>query len=54
MVKGRLLLQGGAVDQQQFIRFVRQRGVAVIALPAGLTARRKRRWLASPQLGEAS
>jgi hypothetical protein len=26
-----LLLQGGAVDQQQFINFVRQRGLAVIA-----------------------
>ena len=26
-----LLLQGDAVDQQQFIRFVRQRGLAVIA-----------------------
>src|SRR5512133_1897871 len=25
------LLQGGAVDQQQFISFVRQRGLAVIA-----------------------
>jgi general stress protein 26 len=27
----RLLLQGGAVDQRQFINFVRQRGLAVIA-----------------------
>ena len=27
----RLLLQGGAVDQRQFINFVRQRGIAVIA-----------------------
>jgi hypothetical protein len=26
-----LLLQAGAVDQQQFISFVRQRGLAVIA-----------------------
>ena len=30
-VARRLLLQGGAVDQQQFINFVCQRGVAVIA-----------------------
>jgi Pyridoxamine 5'-phosphate oxidase len=27
----RLLLQGGAVDQQQFITFVRERGLAVLA-----------------------
>src|SRR5215218_868845 len=27
----RLLLQGGAVDQRQFINFVRQRGLAVLA-----------------------
>jgi hypothetical protein len=27
----RLLLQGGAVDQQQFINFVRERGLAVLA-----------------------
>jgi general stress protein 26 len=27
----RLLLEGGAVDQRQFINFVRQRGLAVIA-----------------------
>jgi Pyridoxamine 5'-phosphate oxidase len=30
----RLLLQGGAMDQQQFINFVRQRGLAVIATRA--------------------
>ena len=29
-----LLLQGGGVDQQQFINFVRQRGLAVIATRA--------------------
>src|SRR4030095_6091211 len=30
-----LLLQGGAVNQQQFINFVRQRGLAVIATRGG-------------------